>query len=164
MNMSKSPRASAHKFLVIESLATYTKYTGTKEQLIAAGFAKSDHFPEGKKRLKCHFTPGVIRHPDEFQMKKIKGGRFELKKYNENRGPVTKTAPWLEVSPERNEAGYFDWTLYGAGIEELQNGSSYSSLDEAARLIADTLQYEQYQSRINRLTLVSLSTASGGEQ
>jgi hypothetical protein len=150
-----SKGASAPKFLVIESFPTCTKYTGTKEQLIDGGFANSDQFPEGKKRLKWYLAPGVIHHPDEFQMKKIKGGRFELKKWHENRVTVTKTDPWLKVSLETNEAGYFNWSLYGVDdIEELKHGSSYSALAEAARLIVDTVQYERYQSRINRLSVV----------
>lgn len=158
-----SKGASAPKFAVISDLPGCTIYTGTREQLIALGFARPDQFPEGRKRLKWDYS--MANSIEEgWAIRKIKGGTFELKKSHKNRGAVTKTDAWLKVPLEPNAAGYFNWKLFGDDIDGLQNGRSYSSLAEAARLIAETVEYEQYQSRINRLSLVKPVTATGGGQ
>jgi hypothetical protein len=138
--MKRTPKgATAPQFVVISDLPGVTIFIGTREQLIALGVARPEEFPEGKKRLKWDYSM-KNSISEGWSIRKIKGGRFEVKKSHEMRGPVAKTVPWLEVPLERNKAGYFDWSLYGVDdIEELKHGSSYSALAEAARLIADTI-------------------------
>jgi hypothetical protein len=63
------------------NVGTWTEYIGSKEQLIEAAFADESYFPEGKKRIK--YSPGQLG----WVIKKIKAGRFMLRKYHEYGAP-----------------------------------------------------------------------------
>lgn len=64
-----------------------TRYIGSKEQLIAAGFADESHFPEGRKRIK---HGGKFEDRNQWYITKMKGGRFELDKWHDERRPPQK--------------------------------------------------------------------------
>lgn len=67
---------------------TWTLYRGSKDQLIAAGFADASYFPEGRKRVK-HCGEPYSEHRAWWSIKKIRGERFELRKDHEYR-PLPK--------------------------------------------------------------------------
>lgn len=68
---------------------TWTRYIGSKEQLIGAGFADESYFPEGRKRVKCAPRNWAdVPNRKWWCINKIKGGRFELRKDHEYRAPL----------------------------------------------------------------------------
>lgn len=58
-----------------------TRYTGTREDLIAAGYATLDMFPEGRKRTKYNLGSDL---PDDLQFAThyVKGGRWEVRRWH----------------------------------------------------------------------------------
>lgn len=61
----------------------YDTYTGTREALIAAGVAKEDWFPEGRKRVVWHWdSPDTLsRRP--CCVERARGGRFRVLRWPE---------------------------------------------------------------------------------
>ncbi|SCY74947.1 hypothetical protein SAMN05216420_11641 [Nitrosospira sp. Nl5] len=84
--MSKSKRATAPAFLVISAdHPRYTDYTGTKDQIISLGLALDHDFPVAPKRLTYGWPAGGFKPELDFQIRKIKGGRFQLRRWHEER-------------------------------------------------------------------------------
>lgn len=96
---------------------TWSTYTGSKEQLIAAGFANESYFPEEKKRVKSykHGDAGLF-----WSIKQIKGGRFRLhKQHNYQPLPQPKDARYSCPEIFKDRAIGFAASILGAVINEL---------------------------------------------
>jgi hypothetical protein len=159
ITMKRTPKgAPAPKFVIISNSKYFTASIGTKEQLLALGAARIDHFPEGSKRVKRTYKDG-----ESLQIRRVRGGWFELKKWHPARESIKSPVFNFEVPLGRNEAGYIQWSLSG-GCSDLfgkfTSGYSYRDLAKAADLIAETLEHEIRQHKRNRLTLVKRSPSS----
>lgn len=162
-----SPRASAHKFIVISDSACFTTYTGTREQLIAFGIAMPDQFPEGKKRLKWQISKGSDNFPpDDFSTKKLKGGIFEVKKYHEYRERPSEIPPILRKLEIRYRPGTdskYEWAIWHGSEVELGEQAE-QEINDALWSLLETLQHIKARNRKNPsyLKLVQTMTATGG--
>lgn len=77
----------------IASKRCYTTYTGTKEALIAGGFAIESMFPEGRKRNKYHLGRDIPEE-QQYTMEYRKGGVFVLQRWHEPEEPPKVPTPW----------------------------------------------------------------------
>lgn len=72
--------------IIPADIGTWTMYKGSKEQLIAAGFADESYFPKGRKRV--NYCDGPYSEDRRWwSIKKIGGNRFVLRKDHEFRRP-----------------------------------------------------------------------------
>lgn len=76
-----------------EESSSWTRYTGTKEKLIAAGVATEDMFPIWPKRVKDNYGPDTTLE-DKYSTKYIKGGRYQLRRYHEYRELPKRPPAW----------------------------------------------------------------------
>lgn len=113
---------------------TITQYIGSKEQLIAAGFADESYFPEGRKRIKWN-TRG---DDDYWYVKKLKEGRYKLRRHHEYAQPAKKKEDFYD-SPESFKELAFNWVekdgrsfemIFGGESEQLHYGEITMKLDD----------------------------------
>ncbi|SES71575.1 hypothetical protein SAMN05216412_101344 [Nitrosospira multiformis] len=168
---AKSPRAFAHKFIVISATPHFTDYVGTKEELISLGLALDHHFPVARKRVVyTSDLPDNLRPLYYFRTARIKGGRFELRIWNERQAPK-KTPPILskfeiEYAPEEGTdpscVSNYVWRMWGdpAFKKWAEEEINYASVH-----IINTIKsaHSRYRKNPSYLKLVEPMTATGGK-
>jgi hypothetical protein len=82
-----------HSKLEIERQDCYTRYTGTREDLIAEGVASDDMFLEWSRRTKKQFSPGMVGEP-AWKVAYKKGSRFAVTLWHADRESPLEPAPW----------------------------------------------------------------------
>jgi hypothetical protein len=151
--MPKSTKgASAPSFLVISDSPRATTYTGTRDQLIALGVACPDHFPEGRKRVKWKITPVPASSVDDFNIRKLKGDRFELLKWHKPHPP--KIGHSFIVTTDETKQGGYAWRLLNSNLSGLSKDSR-AALDSTLKVVKGVVEWELLQTRRSRLKLVN---------
>ena len=79
----------------IRQRSLYTTYTATREDLITAGLATEDMFPVWPKRVKDNFAPD-IEFGDQWLVRYLKGGRFDLTRWHSMEEPPRHANPWSQ--------------------------------------------------------------------
>ena len=157
---SKSQGASAPKFVLISDSPRATTYTGTRDQLIALGFARPDHFPEGRKRIKCQITyePGCDG-ADDFRTKKLKGGCFELLKWHPHHAIGQSENALVHFGITGKRADEYEWNLFtDRGLQP--DDELNHAISEAAGDIIDMVEKAEARLKRSRLSLVKSAPAS----
>jgi hypothetical protein len=75
----------------IERREVYDTFSGTREDLIAAGIASEAMFPEWPKRVLWDYQVQGDGQPPGWKVQRIKGGRFVVTRWHELR---RTPAPW----------------------------------------------------------------------
>ena len=119
---------------------TWSTYTGSKDQLIAAGFANESFFPEGKKRTKSW------RHGDTgkyWSIKQIKCGRFTLRKDHEYQ-PLPHPKDERYSCPEifKDRAIGFAGRILSIVMDDLNGNVEYSKYEERTIWVDDESMQE----------------------
>lgn len=130
---------AGHPLVEIESERIYTEFTGSREALIAGGFATEAMFPEGRKRTKRLLGPGGSWDL-KFDTKYLKGGRWTVRRWHEAKEAPRRPIPW---DPEKYRAGL----LVGARaalqifVVDIANGESeHKAYGQSTHQLNDTDQ------------------------
>ena len=76
--------------IIVTEGECWTKYVGTREELISYGIAQDHQFPEGRRRVK-YLRGETIS--DGWEMAKLKGGMFEFTKRHNSRTQIGRNRP-----------------------------------------------------------------------
>ena len=114
---------------------TWSTYTGSKEQLIAAGFANESFFPVGKKRTKSRPHGDTGRF---WSIKQIKGGIFTLRKDHEYQPlPQPKDVQYSCPAIFKDKAIGSAVFFLGAVMNKLSGNAEYSEYGERTLWVDD---------------------------
>lgn len=160
-------RASAHKFIVISATPHFTDYVGTKEELISFGFAVDHHFPVGRKRVVyAPDLPDNLRPLYFFKMTRIKGGRFEFRKFREHQERPEQSSQQplkhFEICAHTQGTGYSYKIKAARGIDI--DDEMDAEVRIAIQYLIDAVKAAKLRSSKNPpyLKLVEPMTATGG--
>jgi hypothetical protein len=162
-----SPRALAHKFIVISATPHFTDYVGTKEELISLGLAFDHHFPVARKRVV--YSSDLTDNPSFvgiFRIARIKGGRFELRIWHKYRAP-SETPPLLrklEIKHRPDADSQYEWAIWHGRKVELDE-QAMQEINDAIWPLLETIKHIDARTKKNPsyLKLVEPITATGGQ-
>lgn len=150
---SNSHGTSAPKFVVISDLLGATVYTGSREKLIALGFARPEQFPDGTRRVKSDYSMDNI--VDEgWRTKRIKGGLFQLKKSHALRAPKSPVAlEKFELNYRPDLDGKYAWELLQGRWSALDE-QSLEEISDVIDDIVEVVENAQARAKKNHLKLI----------
>ena len=161
-SMKRTSKGAPAPFVVISDSPMFATYIGTKEQLIAGGFARPEQFPEARKRVKWDYSMDNFRS-EGWEVRKLKGDLFRLKRNHEHR-PTYEQLPFLknlEIRYQPNDKSDYIWRIQLHSRKKLDE-QAVGEIKDAIQIILDAVDDSEARAKNNHLRLVRPATATGG--